>query len=307
MQPEQRKAGASSAKLAAAVLGAVLAAVGLSGCTGSDADPGTDNGKSGVSGRATTVQPGKYRTLPDACGAVSGSTLRELLPTAEVPEDDEEAQKEQDKLYAGHPAVTYDSDRRVGCRWTVETPEGSRHLTLDFERVVSYDVAVSDDDRATAVYEKKAEAAHVPAGAGSGAESGSGSGSASSGGPSASSTSSASSSSHAPSHSPSSASSDPSSDASPSDEATGEDDDVPDLTAPRRLDDLADDAYLDDKLATSRSEVKRRITVVFRSSNVIATLTYDQVSRDKTRVPSSEELQGNALDLAGELTGRLDE
>ncbi len=55
----------------------------------------------------------------------------------------------------------YDTDRRVGCRWKLTTPEGSRHLTLDFERIVSYDPQEGDDDRAAA-YAKKAASAKIP-------------------------------------------------------------------------------------------------------------------------------------------------
>ncbi|MEK8172030.1 hypothetical protein NKH77_30105 [Streptomyces sp. M19] len=247
------------------------------------------------------------------------------LPAAEsLPddEDDPDAKKELDKLYAGDPAVTYDADRRVGCTWTVQTPEGSRQLTLDFERVVSYDVTVSDDDRATSVYDKKATAAHVPAGTG------------------------------APETavrrpppraarrvtSPRTAS--PPTTSPPTTKPPGTSPGPPRRKAGREagrgrapgpsplrhrrrgrrrrrrrgechraapLDDLGDEAYLDDKLATKGKQVKRKITVVFRSSNVIATITYDQASNDKTRVPSSEELQGKALELGGELTGRLNE
>jgi hypothetical protein len=40
---------------------------------------------------------------------------------------------------------------------------------------------------------------------------------------------------------------------------------------------------------------------------VIATIEYDQWSTNKKHIPSSEELQVNAEDLAQELTGRLNE
>ncbi|MCZ0971310.1 hypothetical protein O1L55_07050 [Streptomyces albulus] len=51
----------------------------------------------------------------------------------------------------------------------------------------------------------------------------------------------------------------------------------------------------------------RDITVVFRTSNVIVTLTYDQWSTDKTQLPESQELQDKARSLAGELADSLSE
>ncbi|MGO4749088.1 DUF3558 domain-containing protein, partial [Streptomyces sp. 2MCAF27] len=83
--------------------------------------------------------------------------------------------------------------------------------------------------------------------------------------------------------------------------------DASETAAPRRLDDLADDAFLDDQLITSDSGIHRDVTVVFRSSNVIATIEYDQWTTNDKHIPSSEELQVNAEDLAQELTERLNE
>lgn len=51
----------------------------------------------------------------------------------------------------------------------------------------------------------------------------------------------------------------------------------------------------------------RDVTVVFRTSNVIVTLTYDQWSTDKTMLPESQELQDKARSLAGELSESLSE
>ena len=55
-------------------------------------------------------------------------------------------------MYEGTATVTYDTDRKVGCRWKSDAQDASGHLSVDFERVVSYDPAVSDDDRAREVY-----------------------------------------------------------------------------------------------------------------------------------------------------------
>ncbi|MBK3607126.1 DUF3558 domain-containing protein, partial [Streptomyces sp. MBT54] len=72
---------------------------------------------------------------------------------AELPGD------QQDKVFRGSAAVTYDTDRKVGCSWKSDAPSATRSLSIDFERVVSYDPAVSDDDRADTVYAKKEKAA----------------------------------------------------------------------------------------------------------------------------------------------------
>ncbi|UTO63967.1 hypothetical protein LJB45_17635 [Streptomyces rapamycinicus] len=186
MQPAQRRAYGRRATPAVAVLITVLAVAGLGGCTGSDSATDPDDGASGDSGTAVSAEPGRYRTLPEACGAVSRKTLQALLPGAE----------QDDKVYDGQAAVTYDIDRRDGCRWKVETTSGTRYLTLDFQRVVSYDPSVSDDDRAQETYEKKAVAADIPDATStpaspSGSESGSGGDAGGEGGSSASASSSA--------------------------------------------------------------------------------------------------------------------
>lgn len=329
MQPAQRTARGRRAAPAAALLIAVLATAGLSGCTGSDSKPGADDSASDDSGTGVSAEPGRYDTLPEACGAVSAKTLHRLLPGG----------TEADKSYDGQATVTYDIDRRDGCRWKVATPSGTRYLTLDFERVVSYDPSVSDEDRALELYEKKATAADIPgtpaptspstgtsdedenedadqpggdtsassspgseASASSGSGATSGSADESDKGDAGSSTG-----------SEKGNSGEKGSTGSPSagdDEGTASDGSTPEnpeATAPRRLDDLADDAFLNDQLITKDSGIHRDITVVFRSSNVIATIEYDEWSTNKKDIPESEELQGNAEDLAQELTGRLTE
>ncbi|MBI0314778.1 DUF3558 domain-containing protein [Streptomyces javensis] len=297
----------------------VLAAAGLGGCTGSDSTADPDDGASGDSGTAVSAEPGRYRTLPEACGAVSRKTLQTLLPGAD----------QDDKVYDGQAAVTYDIDRRDGCRWKVETSSGTRYLTIDFQRVVSYDPSVSDDDRAQETYEKKAVAADIPDATSppsspSDSESGAGdegdAGGSSDGGDSSPS---ASSSADEPGKGGKGGKGDEAGKGDKADEggksadspsagadASGgsdESDTASEDTAPRRLDDLGDDAFLNDQLITKDSGIHRDITVVFRSSNVIATIEYDQWTTDKKHIPSSQELQENAQDLADELTGRLNE
>ncbi|MFI0788368.1 hypothetical protein ACH4Q6_22555 [Streptomyces lydicus] len=285
---------------AALVVAAALAA-GLAGCSGgSTSDGGAADAKSGDAATATqSAEPGRYQTLPEACGLPSRSTLRAMLPGDGQHLSSADAQK----LYAGQADITYDTDRRVGCHWTRETTEGTRHLSLDIQRVVSYDASVSDDDKAQGIYDGKELAAQIPSG---GADSGAptpspsakGKGTAPDGGAHA-----------AGKPGGKATAADKGGKATPGapSSATSPGSDPGGSTAPRVLDGLGDAAFLDDKLATADSGVHRDVTVVFRTSNVIVTLTYDQWSTDKTMLPDSQELQDKARSLAGELVDSLSE
>ncbi|GLW17327.1 hypothetical protein Stsp01_40700 [Streptomyces sp. NBRC 13847] len=305
----------------AAVVAAAALAVGLAGCSGGSSQDGSgaDAKDGGAASSNPAAEPGRYQTLPEACGLPSRSAIRGMLPG----DDKSLSPAEADKLYRGQADITYDTDRRVGCRWTRETTAGTRHLGLDIQRVVSYDGAVSDDDKAKEIYDSKAQAAQIPSGAGSpspaspspstpkatdktkatdkgadktkGKDTGTGTGTVPNSAPDTQAkdkgkaTAKGKDASAAPSQS-----SDPSAQPSGS-------------TAPRVLDDLADDAFLNDKLVTADSGVHRDVTVVFRTSNVIVTLTYDQWSTDKSMLPDSQELQDKARSLAGELSDSLSE
>ncbi|WP_411088455.1 DUF3558 domain-containing protein [Streptomyces sp. 061-3] len=261
------------------VPGAALLAALVVGCS---ADTGTDGSAADSRPGGPTASPaapaGKYRTLPDPCRSVTHSTLKDLLPgVAELPED------QQEKAYAGTAAVTYDTDRRVGCTWKAEAPDSSRSLSLDFERVVSYDTSVSDDDRAEEVYGKKEAAAHLPSSA-----------------------------SDSPSDSPSDSSS-PSSSAPSDEETDGETDGksgdgaTEDLQ-PRILDNLGDAAFLDDLLIQAGSTAQHRtVSVVFRTSNVIVTVQYTEQPALSTEIPDSKELQEKAQALARKLVDKFSE
>lgn len=78
---------------------AACLAVVLAGCTGGSGDGATSDdsnpGRPGVTTEA--AEPGKYRTLPEPCGAVGDKTLDSLLPGIE--EIPDEAQR--DKAYKG--------------------------------------------------------------------------------------------------------------------------------------------------------------------------------------------------------------
>ncbi|MFI9026810.1 hypothetical protein [Streptomyces sp. NPDC053560] len=342
----QRRSSVRGAAVAAAVALATL----LTSCSGgSDADAGADDSKSGDStSSAPVAEPGRFDSLPEPCGLPGRSTLRSLLPTDGASETPAEA----DKVYRGQADITFDTDRRVGCRWKRETSEGSRHLTVDLQRVVSYDGAASDDDKAQELYAKKELAAHIPSDAAktppvrtptpTGSEKGSADNEkGSAGGKGSNATQDESGAADERGDRPSGgkgAAADPS--GSPSARQKGDDetagrtpgkgsgdatqpsgtrtdegdpsdssgsagsDESPDTAAslaPRPLDDLGDAAFLDDALVTADSGVHRDITVVFRSSNVIVTIEYDQWSTDTSVLPDRRELQEKAQKLAAEL------
>ncbi|MFI7350669.1 DUF3558 domain-containing protein [Streptomyces sp. NPDC049936] len=269
---------------------AACLAVLLAGCTGGSGDGATSDdsnpGRPGVTTEA--AEPGKYKTLPEPCGAVGDKTLDSLLPGIE--EIPDEAQRE--KAYKGEPTLAYDTDRKVGCRWKVESAEATNHLFVDFERVVSYDNSVSDDSQAEQLFAKQVEAADLPEPV------------VSESAPSSSSSSTSSPESGSPSGSPSAtpSGSAPSGDASssPSGSATPTD------LQPRLLDDLGDEGYLDDALSDSGSTAKQRtVTVAFRTSNVMVTIEYAEQSATLGVVPDSEEMQDMARKLASQLADSL--
>ncbi|WSQ11006.1 DUF3558 domain-containing protein [Streptomyces sp. NBC_01231] len=290
---------------------ALLAAL-LAGCTGSSDDGGTtDDANPGSAGTASpAAEPGRYRTLPEPCGAAGRSTLDSLLPGIRQITDEDQ----RDKAYAGEPTLTYDTDRKVGCRWKVEQRDATDHLLVDLERVVSYDNTVSDDSEAQELFAKMVVAADLPEPASSSATSDAGSGDpsgASTGSPTAAPTGSAS----APSSpssptSPSSRSSasppSPSSSASAPSSPTSSSSVPPTDVQPRLLDDLGDEAFLDDALSSSASTAQQRtVTVAFRTSNVIVTIEYEEQSATLGVAPDSKEMQDNAQKLAAQLADAL--
>ncbi|WEO96056.1 DUF3558 domain-containing protein [Streptomyces sp. FXJ1.172] len=280
----QRKAYVSGT---AALLAALLA-----GCTsGSGSDSPSDNANPGDGGRTTVAaQPGKYRTLPEPCGAVGHDTLDSMLPGIKQITDPEQ----RDKAYQGEAALTYDTDRKVGCHWKVDSDDATDRLSIDFERVVSYDNSVSDDDQAKKLFGDKETAADLPEPSGSpSASAGSASPSPSSGG--------------SPSGSPGAGSSP--SGSSPSQSASGSASPAGGTPAdlqPRVLTDLGDEAYLDDQLAASGSTAEQRtVTVVFRTSNVLVTLEYEEQPMATGTAPDSKEMQDRARNLASQLADAL--
>ncbi len=283
----------------AVLVAAAALAAGLTGCTGgSGTDGGAADAKSGDTATASqAAEPGRYQTLPEACGLPARSTVRGMLPG----DGQHLSGAEADKVYGGQADITYDTDRRVGCRWTRETTAGTRHLTVDIQRVVSYDSAVSDDDKAQETYDAKELAAQIPAGT---------TGSASPGTPSPSTAKpqdAEANKAEKPDKAGGAGKDDKEGKAGKESEASEPSADPSGSTAPRVLDDLGDAAFLNDKLVTADSGVHRDVTVVFRTSNVIVTIAYDQWSTDKTMLPDSQELQDKARSLAGELVESLSE
>ncbi|MEU0250822.1 DUF3558 domain-containing protein [Streptomyces sp. NPDC006235] len=265
-------------------IAALLAAL-LAGCTGGSGDGGaTDDSNPGDTGTASAAaEPGKYRTLPEPCGAVGQSSLDELLPGIRQITDEEQ----REKAYEGEATVTYDTDRKVGCQWKVDAPQATDHLLVDFERVVSYDNAVSDDSQAEQLFAEKEAAAHLPEPtATESATPGSTPGSTPAGG-----------STPAPSGSPS-----PSGSSSPSASASA----TPTDLQPRVLEEVGDEAFLDDELSSSGSTAKQRtVTVAFRTSNVIVTIEYAEQPATVGVVPDSKEMQDRARKLASQLADSL--
>ncbi|MFB7714224.1 DUF3558 domain-containing protein [Streptomyces sp. NPDC056105] len=274
---------------------ALLAAL-LTGCTGGSGATGdaTDSKPGDVGTTAVAARPGKYRTLPEPCRQLDKGTLDKMLPgIKQLPEGEQ-----RDKAYEGAATVTYDTDRRVGCRWKDDGADATHRLLVDFERVVSYDNTVSDDTEAGQVFTSKRTDAHLPEpvptdtasptasdSPSAGADKDAGNGSEKAGKKSG--------------KTDDRASDDPSS--SPSDDsAPGAD------LQPRALEGLADEAFLDDQLTASASAGGHRtVTVVFRTSNVIVTVEYEQQPGPAAKVPDSKEMQDRAQELAQKLAGTL--
>ncbi|WP_181806442.1 DUF3558 domain-containing protein [Streptomyces shenzhenensis] len=284
-------------------IAALLAAL-LAGCTSGSSGGEDTSDKNADTGTSTVAaQPGKYRTLPEACGAVSHDTLDSLLPGIAQIADEEQ----RDKAYAGDATLTYDTDRKVGCHWKIESSDATDRLSVDFERVVSYDNAVSDDSEAQTIYTQLETAADIPESAPpSPAETESPSESASNSASAPTSTSASGSASATGSAGPSSSASSTASTTSTTSTASASSSVTPAGLQPRTLSDLGDEAYLDDQLSGSGSTAEQRtVTVVFRTSNVVVTIVYEEQPMATGTVPDSKEMQDRAQNLAGQLAEAL--
>ncbi|MFF9070374.1 DUF3558 domain-containing protein [Streptomyces sp. NPDC014891] len=286
--------------------------IGLTGCSGgTPADDVTVDAKAGPA--VPVAPPGRYRTLFEPCGAVPQATLKDLLPGAAALAD-----AERDKAYRGTTAVTYDTDRRVGCTWRADTPDVSHRLALDVERVVSYDSAVSDDDRAQEVYARKQLAAGIPlpptappstappsttppSGTATPPATPSASGRPADGARGADAAKATAGAAGTPSGKPPAGTTAAPSGATPSDPS-------PTGLEPRVLEGLGNVAFLDDALTTvGANGHQRAVSVVFRTSNVIVTVSYREQTTGSAEAPDSMELQEKARNLARLLAERLEE
>ncbi|MFI5666553.1 DUF3558 domain-containing protein [Streptomyces sp. NPDC051704] len=269
-----------------AMLTALMAgAAGLTGCTsGSGVGSDTDS-KAGDSSPAP-APAGKYRSLPAPCKAADGKRLKAMLPAGDSLTEQQRAQ-----LYAGVADTSYDGDRHVGCRWTAQSPEETRLLSVGFERVVSYDrTLMSDDDKARQVYVRRLTDAHLPFP-----------------GPTASPTPSTAASAATSPGAPPPAGGQPSSPGagSPSASASA----PPPELGSRVLEGLGTEAYIEDKLSAAGASAaqSRTVRIVFRTSNVIVTVEYSVQPALPGTVPSSPETQDRARQLAQALVERFNE
>ncbi|ESU50553.1 hypothetical protein P376_1461 [Streptomyces sp. HCCB10043] len=288
------------------VPGVALLAALVVGCSaGADSNANGTDSKAGTP-TVTPAPPGKYLTLPAPCRAVPRSTLKDLLPgAAELPGD------QQDKVFRGSAAVTYDTDRKVGCSWKADGPNATRSLSIDLERVVSYDPAVSDDDRADTVYAKKEKAAGLSSSATPGPpdekDKKDKKGEASEGGGKAKDPA------DGDADATDSAGPSPSgSDNASSGESTGGppgSSSSPEEALPSRiLDNLGDAAFLQDLPKKAGSTAQHHtVSVVFRTSNVVVTVRYAEQPALVTQVPDGKELQEKAQALARKLAETLSE
>ncbi|MGW7094071.1 DUF3558 domain-containing protein [Streptomyces sp. NPDC054874] len=294
------------------VPGVALLAALVVGCSaGSDSNANGADSKAG-SPTVTPAPPGKYETLPAPCRAVPRGMLKDLLPgAAQLPGD------QQEKVFRGSASVTYDTDRKVGCSWKSDAPNATRSLSIDFERVVSYDPAVSDDDRADTVYTKKEKAAGLSSPATSGPDAEKNSGTPGEKGEdkgkgtdadkpedAAADTTASTDGSADPSSSSSSSGGDGGGDNGGTGSGAGTEDALPS----RVLDNLGDAAFLHDLPTREGSTAQHRtVSVVFRTSNVVVTVRYAEQPALVTQVSDSRELQEKAQALARKLAETLSE
>ncbi|MGA5294957.1 hypothetical protein ACPCKV_13755 [Streptomyces koyangensis] len=308
-----RKAYPRRARVTGTLL--LLVALGAAGCTGDPAAEDSPDAKP-AGGEATTAQaePGKYQTLPQPCRAVETGTLDAMLPGLAQLD-----QEQRQRAYEGTSSVTYDSDRRTGCRWKVDSADAGHLLRIDFERVVSYSASVSDDARAQAVYGDRMKEAELPLPSDPREEQPErrADDSAKADRDEARAT--------APADDEAGQGASPEAPERPGDGKDGKEgkekeagkseepaDETADPSAPaeglepRLLQELADDAFIDDQLATSSSgSGQRTVTVVFRTSNVIVTVEYEAQPKQVAEVPDSASMQEKARELAGLLAERL--
>ncbi|MFD9085030.1 DUF3558 domain-containing protein [Streptomyces erythrochromogenes] len=273
-------------------------AAGLTGCSGASDGGSTSDSKAGGSS-AAPAQPGKYRSLPAPCRAAADSKKLKAM----LPEPDGLTPEQRDQLYAGVADASYDGDRHVGCRWTSQTPEETRLLSVGFERVVSYDRgAASDDDKAKQVYVRLLTDAHLPF---PGPATTPGQGAANPANPNPANPAASPS---PPAASPASGSPSPGAPAAGTPAPGTSPSAQPELGS-RVLEGLGTEAFLDDKLSAAGATAaqSRTVRIVFRTSNVIVKVEYSVQPTLPGTIPPSGETQDRARQLAQALAERFNE
>jgi hypothetical protein len=263
---------------------AVMALATLVACTaGSAADGSASDSKSASVGSTTSpLPPGKYQTLPQPCAAVNQDTLKKLVPNAAD--------------YSGKETLTYDTDRLVGCSWASTATDGTTSsLVVDLERVVSYDPAVSDEVQAENDFDQKAAAADIPLMTPSPGDTASPSQTATTPSSAATGTATGTATGNSSPGTDSGAGSSTSADPNPD-------------VAPRLLSNLGNAAFINDVLTPPSATTggRRVVTVVFRTANVVASITYTQAAPAKSASPRSADLQDGAQQVAGQLQKKVE-
>lgn len=258
---------------ATAVAGLLFA---LGACTGQDVPDQASSHptESGVSRAAPSAPPGRFRTLPEPCQAMPREALAMVFPESQTAPPSPEP---TDSASTGSAAVTFDADRVAGCEWTREGVSGSRQLQVDYERVLSYDPAVSDEEQAKRNFLDSELAAnlpsHTPGGTGSAESS-------TEPGPEAQSEA-----------------------RGPVDATKGEP--STDTESPRIISGIGDEAFLDDRFNGTSAEPHRDVKIVFRKANVIVTVRLREWPSVKGEIPSSSAMQVGTHHAAQTLAERL--
>ncbi|MCX4804927.1 DUF3558 domain-containing protein [Streptomyces sp. NBC_01214] len=285
----QRKAVRGRVLPGIAMLTALAAgAAGLTGCTSGSSGGSTNDSKAGGNA-AAPAQPGKYRSLPAPCRAATDSKkLKGMLPAG-----DSLTPEQRDQMYAGVADASYDGDRHVGCRWTGQSPEETRLLSVGFERVVSYDrTTTSDDDKAKQVYVRRLTDAKLPFP-----------------GPTASPTPAAPTPAVPNPAAPTPSAPAPGTPASGAPASPAASPSAPVELGSRVLEGPGSEAFLEDKLSPAGASAaqSRTVRIVFRTSNVIVTIEYSVQPALPGTVPPSTETQDKARQLAQALAERFNE
>ncbi|MBD0736341.1 hypothetical protein BGM09_24805 [Streptomyces sp. CBMA29] len=278
-----------------------LALATLGACTGGGDSAGSaSDQKAQLAGGGSTstvspAPPGKYQTLPAPCTAVDQDLLKSLVPA--VPD------------VAGSESLTYDTDRRVGCSWRGTQADGtSNTLKIDLERVVSYDPAVSDEVQADLDFSNKAADASIPPLSPSATPTGQQTSATPTGGTTNGGTTNSGTTSGGTTNGNGST---PGSSTSGNGTSTGNGtssgaagDGGADLL-PRRLTDVGNAAFINDVLTPHSQPPRRDVTLVFRTANVLVTVTYAESSPRGSTPPDSADLQKGARQVAEQLVRKV--